>query len=107
MQIDDDTWFFVSGVLMDLSRQRDRLDMALSGLMIAPESPLHEPFSHIANLLIYACSELIRDDFQHLSWYVDECDFGRDPKKAGCVGEMKLIDTHERLRWLIETECKP
>ena len=101
----DDKWYFVSGCLQDLQKQSDRLSAATDGLMIAPESPLIEPMGFIEDSLLQALSLLINDDFENLTWFVYECDYGREPKKAGCKTDMRLIDTHDRLRWLIELDC--
>ncbi len=100
--IDDDKWYFVSGILADMEKQSDIFSAAHSGLMIPPESPLIDPQYKTESLLIAALSFLVGDYYNNIEWYVYECDYGRDAKEAGCPGNMKSIDTHDRLRWLIE-----
>ena len=104
--IDDDKWHFVSGVLIDMQKQSDIFSKATKGLLIAPESPLCEPLAKTEDSLITALSFLIDDNFNNISWFVYECEYGRNPKEAGCKNNMKLIDSHDRLRWLIELDCE-
>ena len=103
--IDNNVWFFVSGMLADMEIQSDIVSDATEGLLISPESPLIEPQYKTMQNLITALA-LIADDYDDsLNWFVHECDFGRKPKEAGCENNMKLIDSHDRLRWLIELDC--
>ena len=104
MKIDDDRWAFVVVAMMDLERQMRRIEKATDRLMIAPESPLIDPFYRIADTMIAACSELIGDSEGSLSWYAYECEFGKNPKEAGVDGDMRKIDSLAQLRWLIECE---
>jgi len=101
----DEKWLFVSRCLQDMQKQNDRLMDAIEGLMISPESPLIEPMGFVEDRLLQALSVIVNDEFETFSWFVYECDYGRDPKEAGCKNNMKLIDTQERLRWLIELDC--
>lgn len=97
----DEKWYYVSGVLTDLQKQSDRLNDATEGLMIAPESPLLDVQAGTESMLIASLSLIMGDDYGWISWFVYECDYGRSPMEAGEEGEMKLIDTHEKLRELI------
>jgi hypothetical protein len=101
--IDNEKWHFVSGSLDQMQKQSDRLRKATKGLFIAPESPLLECQSWTEESLIAALSLLIDDNFELISWFVYECDYGRDPKHAGGSGDMRLIDSHDKLRWIIES----
>ena len=102
----DDKWLFVSRCIDDLAKQSDRFDAARDQMMIAPESPLVDPFWQTSEALIQSLSMLVNDNFETLSWFVFECDFGRDPKEAGKEGTTKLIDSHEKLRWIIELDSE-
>jgi hypothetical protein len=106
MKIDNDKWFFVSGVLIDMQIQSDRLDAAMNGLMISPESPIRDPQARTEGLLIAALSFLIGDNFDNISWFIYECNYGCDAKEAGCKDDMRLINSHDRLRWLMELDCE-
>ncbi len=98
----DNEWFFISGCLSDLEKQNDIFEQATNGLMIAPESPLIEPFFKNIDTALCSLSMISGDCFDSLSWFVHECNYGRDAKEAGKKETMRLIDTHEKLRWLIE-----
>lgn len=105
MKITNKKWLWVCDILEDLERQSDRLDDAINGLLIPPESPLLDPQYRTQGDLVLTLSFLIHDEWNYLSWYVYECDFGFDPKKAGCEGDLKLIDSTRRLRWFLELDC--
>lgn len=100
--IKDDTWNFISGVLLQMRDQTDKMREATSSMLIAPESPLVAPCDVLQDCLISTLSLLIDDNFDNLSWFIFECDYGRDPKEAGLKGNMKPIRTVDDLRWLIE-----
>lgn len=102
MKIDDRIWRFVSCELGDMQKQSDRLADATNGLMIPPESPLLDVQYKTEASLVSALSLLIGDEFDALNWFVYECDYGRGPKEAGPKEDMRLIDSHDKLRWLIE-----
>ena len=102
--IDDDKWHFVSGVLDRMKIQKYRYYNAIEPLLIPIDSPLVEPFFLQQDLLLDSLSFLVEDYGNHINWFVHECRFGRDAKEAGCKGNMKLIDSHDRLRWLIELD---
>jgi len=71
--------------------------------MIAPESPLIDAQWRIATVLIDALSMLIDDESEFISWFVFECDYGRKAKEAGFNENIQLINSHEKLRWLIDS----
>ncbi len=98
----DDKWFFISGCLSDLEKQNDIFEGAINGLKIAPESPLIEPFFRNVDTILRSLSFISGDCFESLSWFVYECNYGRDAKEAGKKDKIRLIDTHKKLRWLIE-----
>jgi len=100
-------WKFVDQSLNLLQEQVDKVNTAARAAMLCPESPLWEPAHVIGNRLVQALSELVDDNFDHISWYVSECDFGRSPKEAGCIGDMRPIDTVDKLRWLVDLDCEP
>ncbi len=100
----DTTWNFISGCLLDLQRQSDRLDRATDGLMIAPESPLLDCQARTAETIIAALEYLAGDDWNNISWYVYENDYGRKGYAAGVDDDMRVIDDHDKLRWLIELQ---
>ena len=99
-------WKFEDQSLNLLQEQVDRVNAAARAAMLCPESPLWEPAHVIGNRLVQALSEMVDDNFDHISWYVSECDFGRSPKEAGCVGDMRRIDTVDTLRWLVDLDCE-
>jgi len=102
----NDHWYFVSGCLQDLQKEHDILKKATTGLILPPESPLICPFFEVSDMLLKSLSMMINDNDKNIDWFVYECDFGRNPQEAGCKNSMKLIDSHDRLRWLIELDCK-
>lgn len=97
----DDKWSFVAGVLLQMRDQTDKMREATSSMLIAPESPLVAPCDTLQDCLISTLSLLIDDDFDSLSWFIFECDYGRSPKKAGIKGNKKLIRKVDDLRWFI------
>ncbi len=83
--------------------QGDKFSKATGGgLSIAPESPLIEPYYVNEGHLVIALSILMGDDDDSISWFVYECDYGREPMRAGNEDRTRLIDSLENLRWLIE-----
>ena len=101
----DESWQHVADALDRMRDQSDRFDTAVDGLMIAPESPLREPMGRLEQLVIEGLGRLVGDDFDSIAWYVYDCDYGRKPKEAGCPDDMRLIDSVQRLRWLVELRC--
>lgn len=106
MKINDDTWELVSAMLTTLDQESTALAAALAPLMIAPESPLREHFYRLADALTAACGALVGDHAEDIDYFVFECDYGRKPKEAGSYGDMRLIDSLDRLRWLIELSAE-
>jgi hypothetical protein len=105
-KIDDATWAFVVARLEELKGQEKRLLTATDGLKLPPESPLIEPFYSLCDSLLLSLSFMIGDNFENLSWWAYECGFGEYPNEAGCKDDMRLIDSLDKLRWLIELDCK-
>ncbi len=103
----DDTWLFISKCLSELEKQNDIFEQATNGLMITPESPLIEPFFINLDTTLRSLSFISGDCFDSLSWFVYECNYGRDAKEAGKKDKIRLIDTHKKLRWLIEISNEP
>lgn len=101
----DMKWKFVEQSLNLLQEQVDKVNTAARVALLCPESPLWEPAHIIGTRLVQALSELVDDNFDHIAWYVSECDFGRSPKEAGCIGDVRLIDTVNKLRWLVDMAC--
>ena len=102
----DEKWKFIEYALKDFCRLSDKFDATHRPIMLAPESPLLEPMWNIQSLLVKTLEKLCEDDMDNITWYVFECDFGRDKRKAGCKEDMRVIDSVDRLRWLCETECE-
>ncbi len=99
----NETWDFIEKTLKVLMEQSDRLEDSTKGLLLAPESPITECFNTIAESLILSLERLAEDKYHAISWFVFECDFGRDAKEAGLKdGETRLIDSFENLRWLFK-----
>jgi len=101
----DSQWEFVSGEIDKIMRQIDRFSDATDGLKIAPESPIVEPIYFVKDIAVGALSRLAGDVGDNIGWFVFECDFGRNAKKAGCDGDMRLINNYDMLRWLIDLDC--
>ena len=99
----EESWAFVFDALDKMQHQNDRLDAATGGLMIAPESPLLDTQWRTVGVLVDALSMLVDDQSDFISWFVYECDYGRDPKEAGFDENIQLINSHEQLRWLIDS----
>ena len=102
----DDDWTHITETLTSMRAHCDRHEAALDGLMIAPESPLYQTYWKIEGLLLASLGRIADDDFDSLIWYVYECDYGRKPKEAGQFDDMRLIDSYDRLRWLIEIQSR-
>lgn len=102
----DFKWKFVEESLKILQEQIDKVNTAARAAMIVPESPLWEPAHIIGSKMVQVLSLLVDDHFDNISWFVSECDFGRDAKEAGCTGDMRKIDTCKKLRWLVELNCE-
>ena len=100
----DDDWTHITETLTSMRAHCARHEAALDGLMIAPESPLCEPYGQIEGLLVASLERIAGDDFDTLNWYVYDCDYGRNPKEAGVFEGMLLIDSLPRLRWLLEVQ---
>ncbi len=98
----DKKWRFVFERLREIQVQSDRLSEATDGLLVAPESPLLDCASRLGCSLLQSLSLIVGDWGENLAWYAYECDYGREPKEAGLKGNMQLIDSHKKLRWLIE-----
>lgn len=104
--INEKKWQHVFAALTEMQKQSARHAIAFDGLQVSPESPLVAPMGELIDLNLQTLSLLIGDTYQSLSWYVYECDYGRSPQEAGCPNDMRRINTHERLRWLIELDCR-
>ena len=106
MSIKDEDWSFVAMSIEELKKQGETLDQAHEGLLIAPESPLSDPFWRVHDLAVRALSKLINDDFGCLSWFIYENEYGATALEAGPVGELKPIKALDDLRWLIEVNAE-
>ena len=100
--ISEKNWEFTTKTLKELMKQSDRLLKAANAVKLAPESPLVEAYAIVEDQLIKTLAWLIDDQYENLAWYAYECDYGRDPKKAGYAEAIQLIDSFDKLRWLIE-----
>ena len=105
MKMTDESWSAVCALMTEISAQSARFDAITNGIMLAPESPIRDAFWRVCESAISACSSLIGDEFGYLAWYAYECDFGASPNKAGCPGNLKMIDSLDKLRWVIEMDC--
>jgi hypothetical protein len=104
LKINDELWVFIVKQLTELQQQTKRMEEASNGLLISPESPLVDPFYNLSDMVISLCSKLINDENEDISWYVYECKYGKNKREAGFVRNMRIIDSFDQLRWLIETE---
>lgn len=104
---EDEQWLFVRSALETMKEASDGNEKATSWLLIPPESPLTQPIGTLEALLISSLSKLVCDDFDSISWWVYECDYGRKPLRAGTPEEERMIDSYDQLRWLIETVGLP
>lgn len=70
---------------------------------IGLDSPLVSAAFHIVDRYTELLSETLGDDFEWLSWYANECDYGRTPRKAkGSKSKLVEIKTEADLARLIE-----
>ena len=103
--IEEGKWNFISETLTSMQIQSDRMTKASRAILLTPESPLCEPQAITESLLIKALSRLVGDHLDNIEWFVYECDFGRNAQEAGLKNNMKKINSHDQLRWLIELNC--
>ena len=102
----DEKWIYVERVLEFLQELHGKVSLAAHDVMLEPESPLIQPFFAVAGELAKAMAIIVDDKGEWIDWYVNECDFGRCPKEAGCEGNMQIIDDLEKLRQVIELDCE-
>ena len=99
-----EAWEFVVQSLEIMKGQSERVGEATNQLMIAPESPLIDPFGVMCEQLLVALSAMVSDDFGTLHFWVYECKYGERPMKAGVAGVMREIRSYEDLKWLLEID---
>ena len=102
--IDERDWLQIVRTLKELDAQEQKFNETLEPLMIAPESPVRFALEKTAELAVAALETIAGDDFNSIGWFVYECDFGRKPKQAGFDGNLQLIDSYDKLRWLLDSE---
>lgn len=100
--ISNENWELITKTLTKTREQNDRLEQATKGLMLSPESPLLESQAITECSLINVLAHIVGDAFDTLNWFVYECDYGRRALKAGRNDDMRLIDSYDQLRWLLE-----
>ena len=103
---DNQKWEYIGKTIKKLETQSKRFDEATDKLMICPESPLVEPFGWLTDFLLDSLSLMVGDTDGNISWFIYDCEYGGNPKEAGCEGNMREIETIEDLRWLVELDCE-
>lgn len=103
---DDEKWVFIEKSIEDLKNQYDIFSDIIRTIKIEPESPLCEIVYRTGQALVDSLSIIANDTNEFIDWYVNECDFGRKAKEAGCKDKMILIDNVKKLREVIGLVCK-
>lgn len=99
-------WDFIEKSIENLKDQYDAFGSITRAIRIEPESSLCEAVYRTGQALVDSLSIIAEDDCAFIDWYVNECDFGRKPKEAGCKNKMILVDNIEKLKTVIELVCK-
>ena len=99
----DQKWEYVELVLVNLQGHAENLRETVRDVKIAPESVLCTSFDYVEASLLETLSLLVDDDFNFITWYVYDCDYGMSPKEAGPKDNIRMIETLVDLRWLVES----
>lgn len=104
----DEIWSLVALHLENLQLRREAFYRATDGLMIAPESPLCNPFYDSERSVIGLLEILTADVLNSISWFVYENDFGKNELEAGYTNgkQMRKVKNADDLRRLLEADCK-
>jgi hypothetical protein len=102
---DDEKWQFVENTLNETRELLGKFEAVCDPLMLEAGSPVTDPMYCMQDLVVEALSKLCGDKSDSINWFVAECNYGLEPKEAGCSNDMRLIDSVERLRWLVELDC--
>jgi hypothetical protein len=106
-KVSDADWAFVTKTL-DLMKETTQSFTELTrNIQLAPESPLITPIHTLETALMESLGVILKDGVETIEWYIYECSYGDNPMKAGVDKNMRLIDSHDALRWLIDTTNAP
>lgn len=102
--IDNATWEHIITSLDNIKTQETKFNEIVDVMQVIPESDLCESFNAIIVDLLTTLSVMVDDDFGTFAWWVYENDYGKGGLEAGVDGEIKSIDSLDKLKWLIGTQ---
>ena len=109
-EITDEKWQTIVFILDKLHETFNEIYKLCDELNISPESKFfsihNNTIENVINLIVYYIDENEVEYIKStIDWFIYECDFGRNPNEAGCKDNLKLIDSYDKLRWLLELNC--
>jgi hypothetical protein len=99
---DNERWLHIETVLRKMKANTERFNDLIDKIGLMPESVLCESLYQIQDDCIKTLSYLVDDNFDNISWYVFECEYGDKDMEAGKEGDIRAIKTIDDLRWLVE-----
>jgi len=106
MKKEDEKWEFIEKSINDIKNNDEKISAVAQVVGLDVDTPLIEPFYRLKEQLIASLEVIAGDEFDNISWFIFDNEYGARKLEAGCKKDMREIDTVEKLRWLIELDCE-
>lgn len=102
VKIDDKTWEYVVATLKD-SRKRNEVFDEFCRVVGTYDAPWGEAFWYSFDHLVDAMGKLVNDvEDSWLCYYIYDCDWGDKPMEVRIDGEVIMLDSWDKLRYILE-----
>ncbi|MDY7025994.1 MAG: hypothetical protein SVC26_06615 [Pseudomonadota bacterium] len=97
-----DKWKYIGESLDRLKAADNKLYELSNEIGLAYESPLVACSNDALDVSLKTLAMLAGDKSGWIEWYFFECECGKKPMGAGAGEDMRLIDSVDKLRWVVE-----
>lgn len=99
----DKEWELINKAIANLKRQSEVFADFENVVGINPESKVSNSFNAVGELLINTMSFMVDDEFEFISWYIYQNEFGKLKLSEAINDNLKEIRNLKLLRKLIES----
>ena len=87
---------------LDASQKLDALVKQANKLLGGVNGTLQQAIYRMESITLRHLCEKMGVTTDAVEWFIFECDYGRNPKEAGVVGDVRKIATVDDLVWLLD-----